>query len=1080
MRMERKLVTVVFADAIGSTSLADRLDPERLRTVLDDYFAEMSAAVNAWGGTIEKFIGDAVMAVFGVPAVREDDAERALNAAIEMMTRLAELNDTLQSRHGLTLRVRVGVNTGEVVTGAPGDGSQRLVSGDAVNIAARLQAEAEPDSILAGERTYLAARHSFLFGEPIDYALKGKPELVRARRVLRKATQPTRGVPGLTSPLIGRAAELQGLSSLMDEVIDAGRPRLVTILGPAGVGKSRLVHEFVAAVRREHPQARVLRGRCLSAGHGITYWALGEILQSACDIRLDDSAASALDKLRAVVDDSQTVEALAATAGIAVPGGRLAQMAPQAVADELARAWPKFASVQTGELAVWVVEDLHWAGAALLEMLERIIARSSGPLLIIGTARPDLVEAHPGFGGGSEDFSTLSLRPLSAKHSEELLQALLAVVDLQPTLTAEILRKAEGNPFFLEEIVRRLIEEGVLVREGERWQSTSNAASTPLPDSLLALLSARIDSIPQEEKRVLQEAAVVGKVFWAAPLVGILGEGVVPSLRSLERRGLISVRSTSSLANHEEYDFKHSLVRDVAYASLPKARRARAHAEVGGWIEEIAGDRSEEFEELIAYHYRSAVAGSDADLAWTADEREPVRAKAFAHLLSAGAQARRRFALDKAIELHRQAVEIAATEPEQMNALVELGDDHASGFQGDDARRAYLEALEIARRTRSSPDRARICSKLAELMAYTPGAFKRSPEPDPVEALIAEGLEHSSDPLITAHLRVAYGYLARLYRGSEPFGQGKKPDPVPVTQRIAAVENARAAAMPLRDPYIAWMSTAALELLYGMVGRYQEALELAYQELEMVEALGSRIDQGDAIRRAAVTTMNVTGRYEDGLQLAQRSLELSRGTNAHQVMHGTCPVLVALYELDRWDEMPPILSEHLDAFRQDPAIECGFVRDGPIVGAVLAAKSGDMSRARELGALVGDLVQDVDAASAWQARLAVALGEPEKARLISAGKAQEGTSYGPDHARSLIEALIALEDWDELDAFLPVARRHARGLAILGPCCDRAEGLMARARGDQAAATAALERAVTGFEGLKAGAEAKLTRQLVS
>ena len=258
--MERKLVTVLFADAMGSTSLADRLEA---------------------------------------------------------------LNRELQARHGLTLRMRIGVNTGEVVTGTPTETGQRLVSGDPVNVAARLQGEAEPDTILAGERTYLAARHSIKFGDPIDLVLKGKPDMVRARRVLGKAAESRRGIPGLISPLVGRTSELQALDSLLDEVVETRRPRLVTVLGPAGVGKSRLVHEFVSWASSQHAGARVLRGRCLAAGHGITYWALGEILRTACGIRLDDPSDVALQKLRAEITDPRTLEALAATAGIAVPGSAL-------------------------------------------------------------------------------------------------------------------------------------------------------------------------------------------------------------------------------------------------------------------------------------------------------------------------------------------------------------------------------------------------------------------------------------------------------------------------------------------------------------------------------------------------------------------------------------------------------------------------------------------------------------------------------------------------------------------------------------------------------------------------------------
>ncbi len=1078
--MERKLVTVLFADAMGSTSLADRLDPERLRTVLDSYFGAMAAAVDSWGGTVEKFIGDAVMAVFGVPAVREDDAERALSAAMEMYDRLEQLNVELQQRHGITLRMRIGVNTGEVVAGAESDSSQRLVSGDPVNVAARLQAEAEPDTILAGERTYLAARHSFKFGGPIDLALKGKPGAVRARRVLGKSAESKRGVPGLSSTLIGRTAELQALDSLLDEVLEARRPRLVTVLGPAGVGKSRLVFEFVSGVREQHPAGRVLRGRCLAAGHGVTYWALGEILRAACGIRLDDPAEMATEKLRAVVPDERTLQALAATAGIAVPGSAVESMGPQAVLDELSSAWPRFATAQAAdELAIWVVEDLHWAGEALLEMLERVIARSTGPLLIIGTARADLVESHPGFGGGSENFSTISLRPLTARHSRQLLEGLLKATDIPADIAAEVLAKADGNPFFLEEIVRRLIEEGVLVQEhGGRWHGTGAAPMTPLPDSLLALLSARIDALPDFDKRVLQEAAVVGRLFWPDPVQRALGGDVPGALLSLERRGLIIATPTSSLTNHSEYAFKHALVRDVAYASLPKARRAKAHAAIGAWIEDLAGDRTDEFGELIAFHYFTAVAGEDADLAWKDEEREPIRLRALEHLMRAGVQARRRFAVTRAVELHRQALALAQTDEERLRASEELGDDDNAGYRGDAARDAFMVALEIAR-THEWPDqRARLCAKLSELMSGSPGSFKRSPDPEPVEALIAEGLGQAPDEETAARLHVAFGRASRLYGGSEPFGQGWRRDPVPLQSRIDAVESARAVGHKLNLPELLWISSSALSLLYSMAGRYAESLELAMAELQLVDRLGSRVEQGDAVRRAAVALMTIAGKYEEGLELALRSLELSRDTSPHQLMHGTFPVLLALYELDRSDDMAPVLVEHLSAFKTDPAIECDFVRDGPIIGALAAARTGDLARAGELAALVGDPAEDIDRSTALQARLEVASGRPELARRISAEKALEGRSYGPDHARALLEALAALKDWQALQTFIPLARQNVGGLAVLAPCCDRAEAILAAARGDRAAAAAAFDRAVAGFESLHAWAEAEVTRRL--
>jgi tetratricopeptide (TPR) repeat protein len=303
---------------------------------------------------------------------------------------------------------------------------------------------------------------------------------------------------------------------------------------------------------------------------------------------------------------------------------------------------------------------------------------------------------------------------------------------------------------------------------------------------------------------------------------------------------------------------------------------------------------------------------------------------------------------------------------------------------------------------------------------------------------------------------------------------------VPIDKRIEAIERARDVGRRLNNLQIIWVANIALALLYGMAGRYDSELELALQDLAVVDRLGSRIHQGDAVRFAAIAVMRIAGNYEEGLRLAKRSLELSRDTNPHQVMHGTCPVMMALYELGRWAEIPSFLDEHLKAFKLDPAAECDFVRDGPIIGAVVAARSGDLDRARSLASLIEDPMAEVERATAWQATLEVALGQPDNARQISSGKALEGRSYGPSHARSMIEALIALQEWDELERFVPLVRRYVPGLAILGPCCDRAEGLVTRARGDPMAATAALERALAGFDALNAGAEAAATRHLLT
>ena len=353
---QRKVVTILFADVIGSTALGEQLDPERLRALLGVYFAAMASIIESWGGTVEKYIGDAVMAVFGIPVIHEDDAERALRAALEMRQRLTELNADFERQHQVTLGVRIGVNTGEVI--APGGPApdQGFVAGDPVNTAQRLEAAAEPGEILVGERTFGAAQRAFRFGEPKMLELKGKADAVRAYGLIEELAEATpRGMRGLSAPMIGRDREHVTLTGLLDETIETGKPRLVVIYGLAGIGKSRLTNEFISSARASDSGVRVLRGRCLSAGHGLTYWALGEILRGACEIGLDETSdvvkerllrgvAEILKPLGLPPEDAQmTTAALATTVGIRLGHAPEAAAGPASVED-LARAWPRFAT----------------------------------------------------------------------------------------------------------------------------------------------------------------------------------------------------------------------------------------------------------------------------------------------------------------------------------------------------------------------------------------------------------------------------------------------------------------------------------------------------------------------------------------------------------------------------------------------------------------------------------------------------------------------------------------------------------------------------------------------------------------
>jgi DNA-binding SARP family transcriptional activator len=1055
---ERKLVTVVLLDVLAPDGA---MDPERARLELDRCAGLVAEVLASWGGTAERLVGGSVLGVFGVPTAHEDDAGRALQAGLELLERSP-------------LPVRAGVGTGEVIAPAGAAADPREIAGVVLDVAARLKEVAEPGAVVADERTRRVAGPGFEFGGPVPTAPVGDAD-PGARRLAGLAGGPSPGRPRLQGPMIGRDAELAVVLNLFEEVVASGQPRLLTVVGTAGVGKSRLVADTTEAMVARHPGTTVLQGRCLSAGRGITYWALGEMLRQACGISLADPLETTQDRcatgLRDILgrvgpaEDDATVFALAATCGVSLPGSTLERLEPRAVADELARAWPRFATAcAAAGPALLVVEDLHWAGPELLETLELTVARADGPLLVVATTRPELADTHPGFGRLAGDgLASVSLRPLTDGHSRELLDSLTAAGRLPGELGEEVLARAEGNPLFLEELVLHLAGPG----------------AGALPDSLQALLAARIDALAPADKRVLQRAAVVGRVFWEDPVERDLGhERVAAGLRGLERRGFVVRRPASSLPGQTELAFRHALIHEVAYRSIPKVQRASAHAEVGAWLEELAGGRRDEFAELLAYHFGAAADEETAELAWPDPAgRRQVRARAFGHLVEAGSAARRRFAVAKAVELHTQAGSLAATDLERRVVLEELGDDQASAFHGEDATASWAQALDISRADPSAgADRARLCRKLAWIMASTPGAFRSSPDPLVVDQFVTEGLAAAGDEFSRAWLLLARGVSARLWRGSEPFGQGTEPDPVPISDRITDVERALATGEAAGDRDLAEAASSALKVLYGVAGRYRDVLDLDRRALEQLDQVGSRLEQADIVRTAAANAIMISARFSEALDLARRAHALSVGANPHQRMHATWPMISALYHLGRWDEALAVVDEHAEAFRQDPAAGCSFVRDGPIIGAAILAHRGEPDRARALAALVGPPT-NLATASAWQARYATASGDPGTARWISEDKARERRLYGQQHLVVLLEALEALEDWPAAGELLPYARARVDGNALLGPVCDRVEGLVHARAGRKAEAVPALRRALDGFERLGEPFEAARTRE---
>lgn len=1086
-------MTVLFADVTGSTELGEQLDAERVRATLQRYFGAMSAVIGAWNGTVEKYIGDAIMAVFGIPTAHEDDAQRACSAALEMLERLGPLNAELTERFGVTVQIRIGLNSGEVVTPLGADGhapaaGQLLVSGDVVNVASRLQAAAEPGEVAVGPRTYLAARHAFAFGdeEPLD--LKGKAAPVNARRLLNALPETERGVPGLEAPMIGRDRELDLLSGLLDEAIEADRPRLVTIYGNAGIGKSRLVRELIARVEGHAPPVTVLRGRCLSAGQRVTFWALTEWLRSATGTSLADQDEAAVARLSERVREilaplglpeaeaAETVEAVALTAGIGPGQGATDGRTPAEVAEAMARAWPRFAAglARQGPTLL-VVEDLHWADDEMLALLSHIATRAEGAILLVLTARPEFAETHAGFAANA-DATAISLRPLTDAQGRELVEGLLHVEQLPPALRGEILARAEGNPFFVEELLRRLIDEGAIARQQDRWVATSAATRVSLPDSIQALLAARLDGLPPEEKHVVQEAAVVGRFFWPGALGAVDAR---PQLEALERRGLVIARPTSSMAGEPEYGFRHALIRDVAYASVPKARRARAHASVGAWLERMAGS-GDELAEVIASHYQAAVAGEEADLAWVDDPagREAARARAVTTLLRAGDRLRQRNALDRALELHRQALALADA-AERAAVLEAIAEDERFRFHGDEAVEAYLAA---AAALPAGPEVAASLTRIAghaAMIAQRFGAFQRPIPADQVQDLVRRALTLATDAPTRSRLLAAYGGLGRAWLGSR-MGRPltiTHNDPLPIAERLAAANEALAIADELDDPELIYVATDALSILLWDMRDLDGYRHVVGRQLEILPRIASVRMQSDILFLAGITMLEA-GRPTESKGYASRALALARDLSPHDMMHASYTLMRACFELGEWNEVLELFGPHREAAIGEGDILCTAVRTGPIVGAIVMAERGQRDEAIRL--LPPDSYStDRTALSAGWALIAYAraIGDDAMRERWARAIVTTGAAVDLDAAQELTTSLAESGDWETLRRVIDDMRPVSERLPLARAAFDRAEGRMVAEQGDGARGAAMMRSAIDGFDAAPSVLEGAITRE---
>ncbi len=606
MTEERKLVSLLFADVVDSTALGAQHDPELVRSVMARYFARMKEIAETYGGTVEKFIGDAVMVVFGVPRLHEDDAERAVRAALAMRDAVAELNRGLR----IALALRIGVNSGEVVAGV-GDDRQFLVTGDAVNVAARLQQGADANEVIVGALTERLTRDAIEYEPREPITAKGKTAPVPAFQALRART----AVPEShrdTPALVGRERELQQLLDAFARASEGGAGYLVTIVGNAGVGKSRLVAEVLARLA-QRADVRILKGRCLPYGAGITYWPLMEVLREDAGIKPSDDRAAALAKLGerlAQLVSSDRLQAILARVALALslesPDAALPTVPPARIAVELSWGIRQHleAIAARGPLVV-VIDDLQWADPAALDVLGQLADRSSAvPLLLVCVARPELLERHASWSAGRADASLLLLEPLDESDTRTLLARLLGIQDLPPLVGSWVLERSGGNPLFCEEFVRMLIEAHYLDLAGGQWRTKGSAADLPLPETIQSIVAARIDGLQAAEKTALRQASVIGERFVLDELLALGGElGATPE--ALLRKGFFVVDRDDP--SGRSLRFKHILIRDAAYAGLTKAERAELHERFADFQARAAADRLIEFEEIIGYHLEQAI-----------------------------------------------------------------------------------------------------------------------------------------------------------------------------------------------------------------------------------------------------------------------------------------------------------------------------------------------------------------------------------------------------------------------------------------------------------------------------------------
>ena len=1039
---ERRLVSVLFADLVGFTPLSEARDAEQVRELLSRYFDISRRIISVYGGTVEKFIGDAVMAVWGTPTATEDDAERAVRAALDLVSAVTALGREVGAEE---LRARAGVLTGEaaVTLGAAGEG---MVAGDLVNTAARVQAAAPPGGVYVGEATRRATEQTVIYEEAGSFELKGKEGLTPLWRALRVVSG-LRGAlksHGLEAPFVGRDRELRLIKDLFHASADEGKARLLSVTGIAGIGKSRLAWEFYKYFDGIAETIYWHRGRCLAYGEGVTYWALADMVRMRCRIAEDEEPAQGLSKLRATLDEhvhdaeerSFVEPRLAHLLGYAEHHGSEKQ--------DLFAAWRIFFERLTEtHPTVLAFEDVQWADESLLDFVEYLLDWSRDhPLFIVTLARPELLERRPTWGAGRRNFTSLFLEPLPHEAMEELLAGL--VPGLPEDLRERILGRAEGVPLYAVETVRMLLDRGLLVQEGAAYRPVSAIESLEVPESLHGLIAARLDRLPPDERRLLQDGAVLGKTFTEdglAALSGFAAGHIDELLASLVRKEVLGVQADPRSPEHGQYGFLQDLVRHVAYETLSKRERRARHLAAAEHLGGASAAEEAEVIEVVASHYVAAFESMP-----DADDADVIKAKARAGLVRAGKHAASLAAAAEARRYFEQAAGLEEDRLERAALLAEAGEMAGRTGDPDAAARLLGEAVATYESEGDTHAAARASMRLGRFQLFSGQRDEALARLERAFDVISADEPDEDLAQLAASLARAYWFSGDLERSA--------------ARAELALDIAEA--HRFSKPLVAALRAKAAVAFSR--GHQEEALALHKHGLELALEHGMHEDASTFYFLLSDGSFR-EDRYRDALGYLEESLALSRrmGNRPWEwsvLAERTYP----LWMLGRWDE---VLATRAD-FGEEEINAGGVVLSLLQAGVDVYAQRGELDEARRLYGLFARLegstdIQDQGAYATATATLRRAEGRLEEALAAGSATIAVAEVLGPSFQAvkhgvvDALEAALALGETakaEELLAFVD-AIAPARRSPLLEIQVQR---LRARTAGDADGLDAAAAR----------------------